>query len=157
MRGGSPEPLRVRSTSRGPLITGIEQDWIDGDASIGWFGGHPAATIDALLGPNAAISVDDALAIRDLLVAPTLMMVEADSAGSIPVGGDRTTVRNRWWTFDALRDRPRRPGDELDDEHAWVAQQPAPLALSRSACRPVPWPTTPGLEGGRPGEGRRPA
>ncbi len=89
VRGGPAEPFRVRTTPRGPLITDVERDWIDGTASICWIGGRPAATIDALLRLNTATSIDDALAVRDALVAPTLMMAAADSAGSIasiPVG-----------------------------------------------------------------------
>lgn len=89
VRGAAPDRFHIRATPRGPLITDVERGWIDGAASICWCGGWPAATVDALLELNAARSIDDALAIRDKLVAPTLMMAAADSAGSIasiPIG-----------------------------------------------------------------------
>lgn len=83
VRGAAPERFRVRSTPRGPLITDVERGWIDGAASICWCGGKPAATVDALLELNTARTVDDALAIRNKMLAPALMMAAADSAGSI--------------------------------------------------------------------------
>lgn len=128
VRGSAPEVLRVRSTSRGPLISDLRPDLCDGPVSLYWTGFEPGVEAATLLRAGKARSFNDLEDIRGVHSVPTFGMVAADRAGNIgayTIG--KTPVRApRCGLLDPERDFPPRyvpPDDlpcELNPERGWV-------------------------------------
>lgn len=85
VRGRAPEVLRVRATSRGPLISDLRPDLCDSPVSLYWTGREAGVEADTLLRAGAARGFADLEGIRQVHSVPVFNMVAADSAGNIGV------------------------------------------------------------------------
>ncbi|CAN5730804.1 penicillin acylase family protein [soil metagenome] len=103
VRNREPETLHLRYTPRGPLISDLFPDVLESPFSLYWTGMETSHEAEALLKINAARSVDDILAVRDLHSVPTLNVgiASADgeiaqiSVGRIPVRQPRAGLLDR--------------------------------------------------------------
>jgi penicillin amidase len=85
VRGQPPEVMRVRSTSRGPLISDVRPDLCDGPVSLHWTGFESGVEAATLLRAGAARDFTDLDVIRRVHTVPSFGMVAADQAGNIGV------------------------------------------------------------------------
>jgi penicillin G amidase len=85
VKGEQPERFVVRSTSRGPLLSDLEPDWVPEAVSFHWTGMLPSPDTDAVVAINRATSLDDALAARGMMATPPVNVAFADASGEIAV------------------------------------------------------------------------
>lgn len=85
VRGQQPEVLRIRATSRGPLISDLRPDLCDSPVSLYWTGREPSGEVETLLQAGAARSIEELSNVRHIHAVPVFNAVAADAGGDIGV------------------------------------------------------------------------
>jgi penicillin amidase len=83
VRGQQPEVLRIRATSRGPLISDLRPDLCDDPVSLYWTGREPSGEVETLLQAGAARSIEELANVRHIHAVPVFNAVAAETGGGI--------------------------------------------------------------------------